>query len=67
MREVTLGTLQVGTPFTFPKGTEGAGLRYTVLENNGDRCAIQSSEPMTPESRFYPIQTVAGGCKVVAL
>ncbi len=54
MNELTrLGQLKVGMSFTFPKGTEGAGFRYTVIEQNVIRTFCEAEVPaMTLRPQF---------------
>lgn len=42
-----LNTLPVGAWFTFPDGTEDAGVRFVVLENYKVRCLVRAEVGLT--------------------
>jgi hypothetical protein len=59
----TLSDLKVGQDFTFPEGTEDAGIRFTVLEQNIESALAVANIGMA----FNPQMIYDGAEKVVAL
>lgn len=59
----TLSELTVGQEFHFPEGTEDAGVRFTVLEQNGDRALVLAQIGMA----YNPTSTYRGTEEVVVL